>query len=38
VDGLLGSRGMHLSQLIDAAVAEDAARATRASRPRKKKK
>jgi len=31
-------RGMHLSQLIDAAVAEDAARATRASRPRKKKK
>lgn len=31
-------RGMRLSQLIDAAVAEDAARATSASRPRKKKK
>jgi ribosome-binding factor A len=30
-------RGMHLSQLIDAAVAEDAARATRTARPRKKK-
>jgi ribosome-binding factor A len=33
-------RGMHLSQLIDAAVAEDAARATRTTRtarPRKKK-
>jgi ribosome-binding factor A len=30
-------RGIHLSQLIDAAVADDAARAARAPRTRKKK-
>jgi len=30
-------RGIHLSQLIDAAVADDAARATRAKRTRNKK-
>ena len=31
-------RGIHLSQLIDAAVADDAARAARAPRARKRKK